>query len=102
MSRQEGVLLPREESTTGSGEARLVCGDDHLDAVTQLKFGEDVGDMGFDRCPRDVELFADLGVGKAFGHESEDFDFPFGQGVETLDLGRLRPTGEFGDQPLGD
>jgi hypothetical protein len=44
-------------------EPGLVCEYDGLDAVAEAEFLEDVGDVCFDGCLADVELFPDLGVG---------------------------------------
>jgi hypothetical protein len=39
----------------------------------EVEFDEDAADVGFDAA-LEVQLFADRGIGEAFGHEGEDFD----------------------------
>ncbi len=47
--------------------------------VPHAELGEDVADVGLDRALADVELVADLGVGRPRADQLEDAPLPFGE-----------------------
>ena len=78
----------------------MVGDDDELDAVTGIEFGQQVSDVGLDRCRADVEAACDFEIGLARGDQGKYFTFAVGDALKGGGLragerlGR-RSTGEF-------
>src|SRR3954469_17219037 len=83
-------------------DARLVREYDGLDAVAQVELLQDVGDVRLDRRVADVQLRADLGVGKAARDQAQDLAFPRSELFDLLRGRRPRAAGELLDHALGD
>jgi hypothetical protein len=80
----------------------LVGEYDCLDAVSEVEFLEDVGDVRLDGRVADEELFGDLGVGEAPCDQAEYFEFAVGELVELRGSFAPRGAGELVDYVLGD
>ena len=55
--------------------------DDELNPVAQCEFGEDPGDVGFDRGLRQYLGVGDLGVGQSAGGAHQDLPFTGREGL---------------------
>src|SRR3954454_24505273 len=87
---------------SGPNEAGLVRGDDGLHAVAQVKFGQDMPEVGLHRGLAEEQLGGDLGVGEATADQSEDVDLALGQrGERWREAPGWRPGDEALHQPTG-
>ena len=81
--QMEGVGSVPDVAIAGLDQPALIGERDRLSAVVESEFGEDAGDVRFDRCGTYEQVLCDLDVARSRSDGDEDFPLPAGEAVET-------------------